>query len=120
MTPDGKVRVMVKSRRVPVGAVDISIPVFSASGLPLGAKRDRVILYDYVLDGEHERAVQEAQKISSRLGVELEVIDSGKRGFLKTLLSSLRLGRFRRPTIVVSPPLEAACSEVSQTLARGI
>ena len=117
MKPDGKVKVMVKSRRVPAEVVTVSRPVYSASGLPLGTQTERLIRYDYVLDGDHQVAIHDAQRISDALGLDLEIVDASRQGFLGRLLSALGPGRGGRPTIVVSPSYGgAAGSEISQPL----
>lgn len=116
MKSDGKVKVVVKSRRVPAGTVDVSGSVFSPSGFLLGTRKDRMIRYDYVLDGEHQVAIEHAQKISDDLGLNLEIIDAGRHGVITRLFSSIGLRRGGRPTIVVSPSIGAVCSEISQPL----
>ena len=116
MKPDGKVRVLVKSRRVPAGTIDVPRTLFSFSGLPLGTATDRLIRYDRFLDEEHQTAVEKARRISDDLGLDLEIVDLGRQGFFGRLLSSLGLGGRGGPTIVVSPSYGASSPEIPQPL----
>jgi len=118
MSPDGKVRVLVKSRRVPSGMVQLRQTTYLLSGIPMATKIDHKVLYDYVLDEEHQRAIEEARKLAGNLCLDLEVIDSGKQGFLDRLLSSLGRGGSVSPTIEVSPPAMAMDSDSSPVLSR--
>ena len=102
MSSSGKVRVVVRSRQVPVRTVDFTEPVYSASGVLLWTKKNTRVLYDTVLDEEHKRAIEEGHKLSHKLGLELEVVDASKGGIFRRLLSSLGIGR-PGPTLEVSP-----------------
>jgi len=115
MSSSGKVRVVVRTRRVPVGTALISAPVFSASGVVIGSRTDRMVVFDSRLDEAHRRAINEGRRLSCALGLELEVIDSAKRGGLRGVLSYLG-GRSGGPTIVVSPSTEPASRELPQPL----
>lgn len=92
MRSEGKVRVIVRSRKAPARVVDVSLPTFTPSGVFIGMARNRRVVYDHVLDDEHRRAIEAGRKLSSDLGIELEVIDAGRRNVLGRVLSSLGLG----------------------------
>ena len=108
MSYEGKVRVLVKSRKVPDGIVNLRQTTYSFSGIPIATRTDHKVLYNYVLDEEHQRAIEEARKLAGSLSLGLEVIDSGKQGFLGRLLSSFGRGGAGNPTIEVSPPAMSA------------
>jgi len=116
MSSDGKVRVVVKSRRVPAEVVEFHRTMYSPSGFPMGTKMNRQVLYTYVLDEDHQRTIEEASELARRLRLDLEVVDSGKQGLLGRLLSSLGRKGANNPTIVVSPPAAAMNSESSPAL----
>ena len=99
----GKVRVVVKSRRVPVRTVNVAVPTFSSSGVYMGTKSSNVVLYDSALDAEHARAVKEGRRLSCDLGLDLEVVDESRHGLLRRALSVLGLSGSGRPSFVVSP-----------------
>ena len=101
MSPDGKVRVVVRSKRVPSGTVTLSETMFTLSGVPMGTRTNQLVLYDYVLDEDHQRTIREAQELARRLCLELEVIDSAKQGLFSRLLSSLGRRGSANPTVEV-------------------
>lgn len=103
MSPDGKVQVVVRSRRVPVRTVEVSAPVFSPTGVFVGTRRNRLVLYGSALDDTHRRAIEEGQKLSCNLGLDLEVVDASKSSLLRRILSSLGLGGSKLPTLMVAP-----------------
>ncbi len=107
MSPDGKVRVVVKSRRVPSRTFDFSEPVYSPIGMRMGTKSNRLVVYDYVLDEEHRRAIEEGHKLACDLGLDLEVVDRTRSGLFRRVLSSFGRGRSGEPSIEVRPPLGA-------------
>lgn len=114
MSPEGKVQVVVKSRRIPLRTVEVSEPIFSPSGVFMGTRSNRVILYGSVLDEGHRRAIEEGQRLSCDLGLELEVVDASKKGLFGRVRSSLGLGGAGGPTLVVSPLSTECEGPVSQ------
>lgn len=103
MSPDGKVKVVVRSRRVPVRTVDVRVPVFSTSGVFMGTRSNRLVLYGSALDDNHKRAIEEGQKLSCSLGLDLEVVDASKSGLFRRMLSLLGLGGSELPALTVAP-----------------
>jgi hypothetical protein len=103
MSSDGKVRVVVKSRKVPARTVDLSETLYTPSGIPMGKRTNRLVLYDYVLDEDHQRTIQEAHKLARRLCLDLEVIDSARQGVFRRMLSAMGRRGSSSPNIEVSP-----------------
>jgi len=105
MNPEGKVRVVVRSRRVPTGTVDFREPIYSGStaGLLVGARVSRLVLYNNILDERHRKAIEEGNRISQSLGLQLEVVDASRQGILRRMLSSLGRHRLGGPTLLVAP-----------------
>jgi len=103
MTSAGKVRVVVRSRKIPTSIIDLSEPIYSTSGILMGTRKNTVVLYDYVLDDDHRRAIQEGQRLSCNLGLELEVVDVSKGGIFRRVLSSFGFRGSRGPTLEVAP-----------------
>ncbi len=118
MSPEGKVRVVVQSRRVPTRIIDLSVPEFAPSGVLMGSRTNRVVLYDYVLDGEQTRAIEEGRRLSCNLGLELEVVDRSQMGLFRRVLSSFGRNASSHPMVVVSPSISAGPNP-SPTLNRG-
>jgi hypothetical protein len=118
MVPEGKVRVVVRSRRVPTDTVDFHAPIYSGStsGILMGSRRKRIVLYDYVLNEDHKRAIEEASNISRRLGLELEVVDASKQGILGRVLTSLGLKTSRGLTLLVAPVQSGYEGPIPRTL----
>jgi hypothetical protein len=106
MSASGKVRVVVRSRKEPVGTAVFGRPVFTSHGI-FGTEQRRVILYRSRYEPHDEKAIQEGQRLSSDLGFDLEVVDLGNSNPFKRL--ALALQRASRPiTIVSAPPLGQA------------
>jgi len=113
MTPEGRVRVLVRTRKVPVGTVDISTPTFSASGIFMGIKTKRAVLYGSSLDPEHQRAIDEGLRLSNSLGLPLEVVDTSKGSLFRRAVTSLSRNGSQRPAIMVAPFMPQAQAGVS-------
>jgi len=118
MSPDGKVRVVVRSRKVPADVVEFRQTMYSPSGIPMGTRTSRQVLYKYVLDDDHQRTIEEASRLARSLCLDLEVVDSAKQGFFGRLLLSLGGGGTNAPTVVVSPS-STAMAESSPALSHG-
>ncbi|HUI22814.1 MAG TPA: hypothetical protein VLY82_00295 [Nitrososphaerales archaeon] len=118
MSSEGKVRVLVKSRRVPTAVVRLQQTTYLLSGIPMATRTDHKVLYDYVLDEDHRKAIEEARKLAGSLSLDLEVVDSGKQGFFARLMSSLGRGGAGNPTIEVSPSAMTMTPDSSSVLPR--
>jgi len=115
MKPEGKVRVFVRSRKIPARIVDVRTPVFSPSGIYVGIARDRHIVYETVLDEEHRKAIDEGRRLSCNLGLELEVVDRAKSGPFRRALSLL-VGEGSPLINVQAPPTAMGNQGASHTL----
>ena len=111
MSSDGKVRVVVRSRKVPDSVVAFNQTLYSPSGIPMGTRTNRQVLYRYVLDEDHQRTIEEAGKLARRLGLELEIVDSGKQGLVRRLVSSLGQKVASNSIVVVSPTVPSMTSD---------
>jgi len=103
MSLNSKVKVVVKSRRVPVGTVDVSLPSYSPSGVFIGLQTRRAVLYDTSLDTTHRKAIEEGRRLSDTLGLQLEVVDASKSGLFDRVLAMLGRNGLDHPAIVVAP-----------------
>lgn len=110
MSESGKVRVIVRSQRIPVRVFEFQQPVYSQSGIRLGSETKRKIIYDTELDAQYLAAIGEARKLSCNLGLELEVVDKGRSGLLGRFITSLTSRRSRGPILVVTAPSVSATS----------
>jgi len=111
MSASGKVRVVVRSRREPVGTAVFGHPIFTSHGF-FGAEPRRVILYRSRFEPHDERAIREGQRLSSDLGLDLEVVDLSRSNPFRRLASALL--RDGSPiTIIPAPGLAEADSMVS-------
>jgi hypothetical protein len=118
MSSEGKVRVVVRSRKVPTGFVELHEALYTPSGVRVGRMTTRRLLFDYVLDEDHQRTIQEAHKLARRLCLDLEVVDSSRIGFFGRLVLSLGRRGSASPSIEVSPQNSTTRSEVPQTLVQ--
>jgi hypothetical protein len=119
MKPEGKIQVLVRSRKVPVGTFLRTEPVYSTSGLLVGYTPITRVLYATSLDQAHRKTIEEAQKLASSLGLGLEVVDESRSGIFARLFSRLNRNGSRYPSVVVSPPMAKATSETSLPLPNG-
>lgn len=102
MRESGKVRVVVRSRRVPVRTSIVQIPVYSQYGTRLGTIRKRVVDYETVLDGPNRRAIDEGKKLSCDLGLEFEVVDKANAGLLRRVALAVSGRTARQPSLTVT------------------
>jgi len=114
MSNAGKVRVVVRSRRVPTGTRVIESPIFTPHGL-FGTEPRRVILYESRLEPSDEEAIQEGRRLSGDLGVDLEVVDLSNSNPLKRF-AHVFLGFGSGTTIVQAPRLGTAGSIASDSV----
>ena len=112
MSGAGKVKVVVRSRRVPVRTVEFSSRLnyiqgatSPGNGVVPGFQTRRAVIYESVLDDEHRRAIEEGDRLACNLGLELEVIDQSRFGLFRRVLSSLGRDGSGNVGVVVSPPL---------------
>ena len=103
MSSGGKVRVMVRTRKVPVGTTIVTKLMFTPSGVFLGSTTSRVTLFDSRLDDAHRTAIKEGRRLSRRLGLDLEVVDASKSNPFRRLLSLVRRGDSLEPVFLVAP-----------------
>jgi hypothetical protein len=112
MTSDGKVQVVVRSRRVPVRTVDSVVPAIIGAGFLIyrNPPSERAVIYESVLDDEHRRAIEEGQRVANNLGLELQVVDLSKLGFLRRVLSSLGGNGSMGLNVIASPSSQIPAS----------
>ena len=105
MSRYGKVKVVVKSRRVPVATIARTEPIFTTSGVLLGYKPSTMVLYGERIPEEDQRTIAEAEKFACSLDLELEVVDKSKSGFRTWLASLILRNGSKYPSVVVAPSL---------------
>lgn len=116
MTPEGKVRVLVRSKKVPLRTFEVRRPVYSSSGVLLGSQTDHGVLYATSLDDSHAKAIEEGRKLSCNLGLELEVVDRSGLNPFRRVFSALS-GGYRGPSVVLTAaPAEANPARPSSAL----
>ena len=108
MKSEGKLRVVIRSRKVPIGTMFHTEPVYSTSGVLVGSKPSRLVLYGRILDAGHRRAIQEAEKLASNLGLGLEVVDEARSGLLSRFFSRVGRGRYHSVVLFPQPTVDSA------------
>src|SRR5574340_416743 len=98
-----RLRVFVKSQRVPVGVAEFSTTA-PVGQWGISQSPARAVLYGWTLDGEQARLVEEARQLSSSTGVDLEVVDLGRMNALRRAFTS----RFIGPGPAASPAARRA------------
>ncbi len=94
MNTNGKVRVEVRSREVPVRTIELPKHIGTSSGYFFSYPGGHAVVYESVLDDSQQRAIDEAKRLSHELGLQLEIVDAAKSNPLRRTLSALiSLGR---------------------------
>ena len=97
----GPVRLIVKSRRVPVALTEIEFPQTTSYGVVSTIKK-RSIVYDYVLDEGERRIVDEVRQAAENSGLPLEVVDLGRAGTLSRIVRKFLVRPTERPGLLPS------------------
>ena len=127
MSKAGKVKVVVRSRMVPVRTVEfagnlnytlgaVSSPLTNVS-VP-GLHRQRAVIFESFLDEEFQRAIDEGERLACNLGLELEVIDESRLGLFRRLLSSLGRDGSGNVDVVISPSLAGHRADTASALVQ--
>jgi hypothetical protein len=103
MNPDDKIQVVVRTCQVPVGTIMVAVPTYTTSGVFLGLRTNRAVLFDTMLDDSHQKAIKEGHRLSCKLGLEFEVVDASKLGILKRALLSAQRRTSPGPALLVAP-----------------
>jgi hypothetical protein len=103
MSPDGKVQVKVRSRKVPIATINRTEPIYSTSGVLVGYKPVTQVLFGTSIGQEHRRTIEAAQRLACTLGLDLEVVDDSKSGFFSRLASRFSRVSTGHPAVVISP-----------------
>ena len=101
MSPEGKVRVLVRSKGVPVRTFTTSRPIVSAGGLILGTETFTGVVYDTSYDDKNRRAIQAAKELSCNLDLEFEIVDRSKSNPMRRLIYALAGGQSGSPSLTV-------------------
>ena len=81
MTPKGeRMRLVVRSRRVPIGLTEFEIPSYTTQYGVVSKVRRRTVVYGYELKEEERRILEDLRHAAETSGVDLEVIDVGRSG----------------------------------------
>lgn len=103
MSQEGKVSVIVKSRRVPVRTVTLWRPIYSTSGLLVGSQVQRRVVYGSAFDESHAQAIKEGKKLSCNLDLGFEVVDRSKLGPLRRLALRFLGSPEVKPSVILAP-----------------
>lgn len=96
---ESRIRIIVKSKKVPVRLFESnygqSFALRSYSG-----ETKRHVIFETVLDKEQEKLVSEARSLAEMLKVQVEVIDIGNENVAKRLYRALLRRTLKAPSIV--------------------
>lgn len=116
MTPEGKVRVLVRSKKVPLRTFEVRRPLYSSSGVLLGSQTARGVVYGTSLDDSHAKAIEEGRKLSCNLGLELEVVDRSSMNPLRRVLSAVSRGSQGASLVLTAAPAKVSPTKSSSAL----
>ena len=97
----GPVRLIVKSRRVPVAITEIEFPHTTSYGFVSKVKK-KSIVYDYVLDEGERRTLGEVRQAAENSGLPLEVVDLGRAGAFSRIVRRILERLAERPRLLPS------------------
>ena len=85
---NGKIKAVVRSKRIPVGVSVFTMPGPIAMG-SRAATSVRTVLYANVLDESQQKILDEARRIARASNLDLEVEDLGRQSALRRAMSRL-------------------------------
>jgi hypothetical protein len=88
---NGRIKVVVRSSRVPVGLTQFTMPGLGPIGLATSTRVRSVIFAD-VLDEPQQRLLEEARRLARASCFDLEVVDLGKQNLFQRAVSRLLHG----------------------------
>jgi hypothetical protein len=106
---NGKLRLFVKSKRVPTRMTEFSIPIASGPWT-ISHSIVRAVVYESVLDDVQARLVEEAKRLSDISGLDLEVVDLGRMGSLRRIFWSRIVGSGPAPTPIGARSIQTSSS----------
>ena len=86
MTTNGKLELVVRSRKVLSRVDSYDVSVRGLDGLQHVSRRS-LNVFDYVLDEQQSRALEEARDLAARSGLTLEVVDLTRQGAFLRLMN---------------------------------
>ena len=112
MKSNGKVRVVVQSRWVPSGLTEVQRPMGISSGFYFAPSVERKVIYQSVLDETQARAIEEARRLATDLGLKLEVVDTARSNVVRRALSKLASSRGTLPSLSIKKSWSTATADV--------
>ena len=97
--PEKKIRIVLNSSRVATGLVSYEVPLAGPFG-KMYKTRKEMTHYERVLDAEQEAMLEGARELSCLSGIELEVIDLGRKNIISKIAWHL-MRRFENPPSLV-------------------
>jgi hypothetical protein len=91
-TSNGKLQIVVRSKKVLVRIERFDVPVMTQDGRVSFINRGTLKVYDYLFDEAQERALRETRELANKEGLALEVTDLTRRSLFRRVVGSLRRG----------------------------
>jgi len=102
---ESNIRVLVKSKRVPIITIDNTLQVLPIGSFVLLTSSKRMIVaHENVLDAYQERVLESVRRFARNNGMQVEVKDVAKENILEQLLRRLIGQRIDRIAISVPEP----------------
>ncbi len=96
------IRITIRSRKVPARIAELDLTYQTTNGPGVKVRR-RVVVYEYVLDGEQRKVLEEARELAERSRARLLVADLGRESIVRRLVANL-LDRFSVSWSLAAPP----------------
>jgi len=105
----GKLRLFIKSKKVPVRMTEFSRPTAIGPWI-VSHSPVRAVVYESILDDSQTRLVADAKRLADSSGLDLEVVDLAKMGLLRRtvwarLVGPSLTGTFSAPAILRDPKI---------------
>jgi hypothetical protein len=112
---EGKVRVVVRSKKVPAAVVPVVAREISFTGTWYPGRLGRSVVYGSRLDEEHQRAIEDGRRMADQLGLKLEIVDLSRVNALRRALAAIGSRFDQSPRLMVTqsyaPAPVGACAE---------
>jgi hypothetical protein len=92
-TSNGKLQIVVRSKKVLVRVERFDVPVMTQDGRVSFINRGTLKVYDYVFDEAQARVLRETRELANKSGLVLKVTDLTRQSLLRRMVrSALRKG----------------------------
>lgn len=102
MSRTDKVRVVVRSHKVPARIFEYGRPVGVSPGFYFPSASEQRVAYDSIFDAPQLKAIDEAKRLAADLGLPLEIFDEAKANPFRRALTRLVSASREQPSLTLT------------------